>query len=181
MKKVAVFAGTNTGNEAIYSEMAHAIGEMAAERGVGLVYGGGRLGLMGALADGSLGAGGYVHGVIPRFLEKIEVAHKEVSKLTITETMHERKSFMYEESDGFLILPGGFGTMEELLEVITHRQLKLHNKPICIFNIDGYWEELLAMFSKSSEIGFIKEAHLGLFVSATSLDGVADFFDEVLA
>ena len=150
---------------------------MAAARGVGIVYGGGRIGLMGAVADGATAEGGYVHGVIPRFLETLEVAHQGVSKLTITETMQGRKSTMYDDSDAFVALPGGFGTMEELLEIITHRQLKLHNKPILIFNPNGYWDCLVAAFGHANGEGFIRDPHLKLFQVVENMDQLGDFMD----
>ena len=177
MRNVCVFAGSSSGGDPELADLARQLGAMAAARGVGIVYGGGRIGLMGALADGATAEGGHVHGVIPQFLETLEIAHQGVSKLTITETMQQRKSTMYEDSDAFIALPGGYGTMEELLEIITHRQLKLHNKPILIFNRNGYWDNLVAAFHSASEAGFIRAPHLELFQVADSLDELGDFLD----
>ena len=177
MGNICVFAGSSTGGAPEYAGLARQFGAMAAARGIGIVYGGGRIGLMGAVADGATSEGGHVHGVIPRFLETLEVAHQSLAKLTITETMQERKTIMYEDSDAFVALPGGFGTMEELLEITTHRQLKLHNKPIMIFNHNGYWDNLVAAFGSASEAGFIRTPHLKLFEVVDSLDGLGDFLD----
>ena len=178
MRRICVFAGASAGNDPEFATLARQLGAMAAARGIGLVYGGGRIGLMGALADGARAEDGYVHGVIPRFLETLEVAHQGVSKLTITETMHQRKATMYDDSEAFVALPGGFGTMEELLEVITQRQLKLHNKPIVIVNQDGFWDLLVAAFQSVSEAGFIRAPHLELYRVVASLDELGDFLDE---
>ena len=180
MKKICVFAGSSTGSDPEYAEMALRIGGMIAARSIGLVYGGGRIGLMGALAQGALAENGYVHGIIPQFLDNLEVAHRELSKLTITETMHERKSLMYEESDAFLVLPGGFGTMDELHEVITHRQINLHNKPIWIFNHNGYWDSLIVQFRNSADKNFIRPHNLNLFENADSIDAIADWLDNIM-
>lgn len=179
MKKIGVFAGSSAGIEPEYAGLARRIGGMVAARGLGVVYGGGRIGLMGAVADGATAEGGFVHGIIPRFLETLEVGHQGISELTITETMQQRKSLMYQESDAFLALPGGFGTMEELLEIITQRQLKLHNKPIAVFNQGGFWDQILAMFGHASERGFIRPPHLGLVDSINSIDAIGDFLDQL--
>lgn len=177
MFKVCIFAGSSPGHDPELVEIVKRIGGMAAARQIGIVYGGGRTGLMGAIADGTLDAGGYVHGVIPTFLETLEIAHQGVSKLTTTEDMHQRKQIMYDDSDAFLVLPGGFGTMEEVMEVITWRQLKTHNKPIFMFDHNGFWQQLMSMWHHSSEQGFIKPAQLGLVDSLENLDDVADCFD----
>ena len=177
MKKLCVFTGSSPGNDTGYAELARQVGAMAAARGLGVVYGGGRIGLMGAVADGATAEGGYVHGVIPRFLETLEVAHQGVTKLTVTESMQERKSTMYADSDAFLALPGGYGTMEELLEIITHRQLKLHNKPIVIFDQKGYWGHMVKAFHSASAEGFIRAPQLKLFEVIDDLDGLGDFMD----
>lgn len=181
MFKICVFAGSAAGHDPELVELVRRIGGMAAVRKIGVVYGGGRTGLMGAIADGTLDAGGYVHGVIPTFLENLEVAHQGVSKLTVTENMHQRKTIMYDDCDAFLVLPGGFGTMEEVMEVITWRQLKTHNKPIYMFDHKGYWKNLMSMWHHASEQGFIKPMQLGLADSLDDLDDVADCFDQLIA
>ncbi|XDZ66794.1 TIGR00730 family Rossman fold protein [Alphaproteobacteria bacterium LSUCC0684] len=177
MKNICIFAGSSKGHDPAHVDHAWRIGAMIAARGLGMVYGGGRTGLMGAVADGATENGGQVHGIIPRFLDTLEIAHQGISKLTITETMHERKTIMYDASDAFLALPGGFGTMEEVLEIITWRQLKVHDKPICLFNADGFWDHLVTMFHLSSEAGFIRPHQLNLVASADSLDALADHLD----
>ncbi len=179
MFKICVFAGSSPGHDPELVEITKRIGGMAAAREIGIVYGGGRTGLMGAVADGTMDAGGYVHGVIPKFLQTLEIAHSGISKLTITEDMHERKHMMYKISDAFLVLPGGFGTMEEAMEVITWRQLKTHNKPIFLFDYNEFWQGLLSMWHHSSEQGFIKPMQLGLADSLETLDEVADCFDRL--
>ena len=136
--KLCVFAGSASGHDPELTDVVRKVGVMMAARGIGLVYGGGRTGLMGAIADGALSGDGYVHGIIPKFLENLEVGHTGCTTLTITKDMHERKTMMYDEADAFLALPGGFGTMEEILEIITWRQLRSHQKPIFVFNHKGY-------------------------------------------
>lgn len=181
MLKICVFAGASKGHDAELPEIVRRIGGMAAAREIGIVYGGGRTGLMGALAGSTLEAGGYVHGVIPQFLSTLEIAHEGLNELNITDDMHQRKQIMYGESDAFLALPGGYGTMEEVMEIITWRQLKLHNKPIFLFNYQGFWSNLMAMWSHASEQGFINPIQLGLADSLETLDDVADCFDRLKA
>lgn len=181
MIKLCVFAGSSAGHDPALIDVVKRIGAMAAARDIGIVYGGGRTGLMGAIADGSTEAQGYVHGIIPQFLETLEVAHQGITDLTITTTMHERKTIMYDEGDAFLVLPGGFGTMEEVMEIITWRQLKSHNKPIMMFNYEGYWDSLITMWHQASEAGFIRPQQLSLADSVEDLDGLADFLDQLAA
>ena len=180
MIKICIFAGSATGHDPSLKERVHQIGAMIAARGLGVVYGGGRTGLMGAIADGALSEGGYVHGVIPEFLESLEVGHTGCTVLTITEDMHERKTKMYEEADLFLALPGGYGTMEEVLEIITWRQLRSHNTPIYLYSHDGYWQSLINMWNEASEAGFIKPQQLALVESLDDIDQVADMLDEIV-
>ena len=177
MIKLCVFAGSSAGHDPLLVDIVKRIGAMVAARNIGIVYGGGRTGLMGAIADGAIEAQGYVHGIIPQFLENLEVAHQGITDLTITTTMHERKTIMYDEGDAFLVLPGGFGTMEEVMEIITWRQLKSHNKPIMLFNYEGYWDSLITMWHQASEAGFIRPPQLNLADSVDDLDGLADFLD----
>ena len=181
MKKICIFGGASTGHNAQTVDGARRIGAMAASRGLGIVFGGGRVGMMGAFSDAAFQEGGYVHGVIPEFLKNLEVANTNISKLTVTLNMHERKTLMYEQSNAFLALPGGFGTMEEILEVITWQQLGIHDKPIMLFNTGGYWDSLTAMFHEASEAGFIRSRHLSLVDVAENLDDIADFFDRLAA
>ena len=140
MKKVCVFTGAASGINKVYKDAAYQMGQMLASRGLGLVYGGGKLGFMGAVADGMLAANGKVTGIIPKFLDNVEVGHQGVTDLHIIDSMHERKAMMYDAADAFVILPGGLGTLDETMEIITWRQLGLHQKPIIIVNLNGYWD-----------------------------------------
>ncbi|WP_224490766.1 LOG family protein [Robertkochia flava] len=145
MKSIAVFCGSSPGNDSRYLEEAFSLGQIMAQQGLRLVYGGARVGLMGEVARGALEAGGEVVGVIPEFLKKKEVVHTGLTRLITTKNMHERKLILNEESDGFIALPGGFGTLEELFEIITWAQLGLHNKPVGILNSGGYYDHLIAL------------------------------------
>jgi len=142
---ICVFSGSSASTPPDLMVMAEQIGTMIATRGFGMVYGGGSTGMMGASARGAVSHGGRVHGIIPRFLQNLEVANHDISQLTITENMHQRKQMMYTESDAFIVLPGGFGTMEEMLEVLTWCQLKVINKPIYLFNPNELWNDMLAV------------------------------------
>ena len=178
---ICVFSGSSAATSPELLAMAERIGAMIAARHMGFIYVGGSTGMMGASASGALSHGGNVHGIIPRFLQNLEVANEDISKLTITENMHQRKQMMYEEADAFIVLPGGFGTMEEMIEVLTWCQLKVISKPIFIFNPDGYWDHMLAMFAHASRSGFIHPQHLLLFKPLSSLNDVADALDQIMA
>jgi len=141
-------------------------------RGFGLVYGGGRVGLMGSLADAMLALGGEVIGVIPRGLASDEIAHPGVEQLRVVESMHERKALMADLSDGFIALPGGYGTMDEFHEILTWRQLGIHDKPIGLLNSNGYYDHLLALYARMRDEGFIARGGRELFVSAAEIDGL---------
>lgn len=162
MKSLAIFCGSSKGNKPVYTETARAIGAHLAKNNIKLVYGAGNVGLMGEVADATLDNGGYVIGVIPDFLKKWEVCHEGLTELFVTETMHERKQKMVEVSDGFLIIPGGFGTLDEFFEILTWKQLRLHKKPIGVLNVDGYYNFLIAHINKMVEDGFLKEENLPL-------------------
>ena len=177
MKKICVFTGAASGISPRYTEMAFQLGQIIASRGFGLVYGGGRRGLMGAVADGVIASNGYVKGIIPKFLENVEVGHSGVDDLQVIDTMHERKAMMYDISDAFIIMPGGLGTLDETMEIITWRQLGLHKKPIIIANIDGYWDPMLRLFQNIIDQGFMHHGHSGHFEQASSLDEIADMLD----
>ncbi|MDE0780149.1 MAG: TIGR00730 family Rossman fold protein [Alphaproteobacteria bacterium] len=142
LTSVCVYCGSSNNGPTSHREAANALGKMMAERGIGLVYGGGRAGVMGAVADSVLSAGGKVTGIIPDFLMRHEVGHMNITELEVVDTMHARKARMAELSDAFLILPGGLGTLEEYFEIVTWRQLGLHDKPIAVLNTDGYWDRL---------------------------------------
>jgi uncharacterized protein (TIGR00730 family) len=146
LSALCVFCGSNSGADPAYAESARRMGQILAHRGITLVYGGGRVGLMGALADAALEAGGRVIGVIPEALKRREVAHEILTELRVVQTMHERKQLMADLSDGFVAMPGGFGTFEEFCEVLTWSQLGLHAKPCGLLNVKGYYTGLLALF-----------------------------------
>jgi uncharacterized protein (TIGR00730 family) len=148
IRSVCVFCGSRPGDEPVYVEEARRLGALLARDGVALIYGGGGLGLMGAVADGALDAGGHVVGVIPDFLLKAEAGHGGVSEPVVVATMHERKMAMFERSDAFVVLPGGIGTLEELFEVMSWRTLALHDKPMVMLNTAGYWTPLLDLIER---------------------------------
>ena len=179
MKKVCVFTGASSGFDPIYAETARQLGEMIASRGLGLVYGGGKMGLMGHVADGVIEAGGHVTGIIPRFLDSVEIGHAGVTKLHIMDTMHQRKDMMYAESDAFIVLPGGLGTLDEAMEIATWRQLGLHKKPIIVLNINGYWDHLLSQIQHVIDAGFMHHGNISHFEQADDLDAIADHLDSI--
>ncbi|MES2792847.1 MAG: TIGR00730 family Rossman fold protein [Planctomycetota bacterium] len=167
MSNICVFCGSSSGQDPVYRAAATAMGQVLVRHGRGLVYGGGSVGLMGVIADSVLAAGGNVIGVIPEKLAVVELLHRGVRDMRIVPTMHVRKALMAELSDSFIALPGGYGTLEELFEVITWAQLGIHSKPIGILNTNGYFDALLSFVDRTIADGFIKPAHLGLFVVAT--------------
>lgn len=177
MKSLCVFCGSSPGNRPAYASIAVRTGELIARRGLTLVYGGGRVGLMGALADAALAAGGRVVGVIPQMLIDREVGHSGLSELHVVRTMSERKLLMGDLADAFLALPGGIGTMDELFEAWTWTQLDLHRKPCALLNQDGYYDPLLAFLDRAVEEGFLQPIYrAALLVDAdveTALDRLA--------
>jgi uncharacterized protein (TIGR00730 family) len=163
IRSVCVYCGSSPGRSEVYVKAGRALGRSLAKADLRLVYGGGTKGIMGAVADGALRAGGKVTGIIPRFLlnrEATEAALDRLDELVITENMHERKHRMFEESDAFVALPGGIGTVEEIVEVMTWAQLGHHRKPIVFANIDGFWEPMMALMKHMREEGFIHTGHL---------------------
>ncbi len=152
---VAVYCGSRFGTRPAYARAAHALGRLLAERGACVVYGGGRVGLMGAVADAALAAGGRVVGVIPQALMDREVGHAGLTELHVVQTMHERKQLMAERADAFVALPGGIGTLEEIYEVWSWQQLGYHDKPVALLNVDGYYDALLDFMRVSHERGFV--------------------------
>lgn len=165
MRRVCVFCGSSTGN-AVYAEHARALGRAIGERGLGLVYGGGHVGLMGVLADAALAAGGEVIGVIPEALQARELAHPGLTRLHVVDTMHQRKALMADLADAFAALPGGFGTADELFEILTWAQLGLHARPIGLLNVAGYFDSLLAWLDRAVADAFLKRAHRALLIEA---------------
>jgi len=176
MKSICVYCGSSTGTDMIYRKTAIDLGKALAHYNIRLIYGGGKIGLMGELADSVLSNGGEVTGIIPRFLYEKEVAHTGLTKLMVVETMHQRKSAMIEESDGFITLPGGFGTLDETFEVISWGQLQLHQKPCAFFNIQGYYDELKNFIDKAIVEGFIDKKYKQLFCFESNLLNIMDFF-----
>jgi uncharacterized protein (TIGR00730 family) len=174
--RICVFCGASPGNEPRYVDAAHDVGEGLARRGIGLVYGGGRVGLMGALADAALDAGGEVIGVIPRGLVDRELAHPGLTELRVVGSLHERKAVMADLADAFIALPGGLGTLEELAEVVSWAQLELHVKPIGLFEVGDYWTLLLAWLDMAVAEGFVAPAHRRLVTRGDSLDGLLAAF-----
>jgi uncharacterized protein (TIGR00730 family) len=156
-RRVCVFCGSNTGLRPEYLAEAVAFGGLLGKAGLGLVYGGAQVGLMGALADAALANGGEVIGVIPRSLAAVEVAHQGLSRLVVVETMHERKALMAQEADAFVALPGGFGTLDEFFEILTWAQLGIHAKPCLMVNTGGYYDHLLSFLQVAIEEGFLKD------------------------
>ena len=174
MRRVCVFCGASSGRLPAYADAARAFGAAAAARGVGIVYGGGRVGLMGAVADAALAAGGEVIGIIPQSLVDRELAHTGVTELHVVQTLHERKALMAELSDAFVALPGGFGTLDELLEQLTWSQLGLHAKPVGLFDVEGYWLPLIALARHATAEGFVRESDLAAIAVATDAEGLLD-------
>jgi uncharacterized protein (TIGR00730 family) len=166
---VAVFCGSRSGDDPAYREAARALGHGLAEAGIRMVYGGGRIGLMGVMADAALASGGRVLGVIPEFLIQREVAHQGITELVVTDSMHSRKQRMFASADAFISLPGGLGTLDETIEIITWRQLRLHAKPILICNVAGSAAPFLTTIETAIEAGFAYPEARGLF---EVLDGV---------
>ena len=170
MKRLAVYCGSATPADPVYVDATRAVGAALAERGVGIVYGGGRLGLMGALADAALAAGGEVIGVIPEALVGAEVAHHGLTELHIVPGMHERKRAFTDLSDGFLTLPGGVGTMDELWEAISWAQLGYHAKPVGVLNVAGFYDGLIAFNAHMIAVGFVRAQHAGILIADDDLD-----------
>ncbi|MFL5778038.1 MAG: TIGR00730 family Rossman fold protein [Chloroflexota bacterium] len=176
MGRICVFCGASPGRDARYARLAADVGRGLAERGIGLVYGGGRVGLMGALADSAIAAGGETIGVIPRGLVDRELAHRGLTELRVVETLHERKAVMSELADAFIALPGGLGTLEELSEVTSWAQLELHDKPVGLLDVLGYWEPLVGWLEHAVTEGFVAPVHARLVVRDTSLDALLERF-----
>ena len=167
MKSICVYCASNSGSSPKFQEGAEALGRTLATNGKSLVYGGGKVGLMGALADAVLASGGNVIGVIPHALKDRELAHNGLTELITVADMHERKLTMANLADAFIALPGGIGTMEELFEVFTWLQLEFHSKPIGLLNIEGYYDELLSFLNRMVTCGFVQRSHLDLLIIDT--------------
>ena len=177
LKSIAVFCGSSTGNHPLYVEKAKELGIYLGQNDYDLVYGGGNIGLMGAIANAAIESGSEVTGVLPHFLRKREVGNLANGKLILVDSMHERKQTMERLSDGFIAMPGGLGTLDELAEILTWTQLGLHQKPIGLYNINGYFDTLLSMFDKMVENGFMKPENRKMLLVSSKPD---ELFDQML-
>jgi uncharacterized protein (TIGR00730 family) len=169
MNRLAVYCGSASPEDPRYVELAHQVGRTLAIRGIGVVYGGGKLGLMGALADGALAAGGEVVGVIPEAMVAAEVANLACTELRVVKTMHERKAAFTDLSDGFLTLPGGVGTMDELWEAVSWSQLGYHDKPVGLLNAFGFYDGLIEFNAHMVAVGFVRPTHQGIIIAENEL------------
>ncbi len=174
MKRICVFCGSVMGISPIYKEAAENMGQALVNRGLGLIYGGGNIGLMGAIADAVLAAGGEAIGVIPEFLASREVAHPHLTELYIVNSMHERKALMADLADGFIAMAGGYGTLEEFCEILTWAQLSLHQKPIGLLNTDGFYDQLLKFFDNLMQEKFIKPSYRSMVLEANKPELLLD-------
>ncbi|MBL6764872.1 MAG: TIGR00730 family Rossman fold protein [Verrucomicrobiae bacterium] len=164
MKRICVYCGSNVGSRAAYADAARELGRVIADAGLGLVYGAGNVGLMHVVAEAALRAGGEVIGLIPRSLADKELAHEDLTELIVVESMHERKQGMADRSDGFIALPGGIGTLEEVVEVFTWLQLEFHSKPIGLLNVAGFYDRLLEFLEHMSAEGFLLRAQVDMLL-----------------
>ncbi|MBX3595272.1 TIGR00730 family Rossman fold protein [Sphingomonas sp.] len=174
MKRLAIYCGSATPRDPVYVDSARAVGRALAERGIGVVYGGGRLGLMGAVADSALAAGGEVIGVIPQALVDAEVAHRGCTELHVVRTMHERKQAFTDLSDGFVTLPGGTGTMDELWEAMSWAQIGYHAKPVGLLNVAGFYDGLITFVKTMGDVGFLRPQHQSILIVDETLNGLLD-------
>jgi len=172
ISSVCVFCGSRTGNDSRYADAARALGREIGARGMRLIYGAGTIGLMGIVADAAAEAGGEVVGIIPQFLEKLEIGRTQSDEFIVTDSMHSRKQKMFEMSDAFISLPGGLGTLDETFEIITWRQLKLHDKPIILWDVDEYWGPFEVLVNATIKGGFSAPENRELFEMADSLDDI---------
>lgn len=174
MQRLAVYCGSSMGNDPVFAEVANKLGERMTERGIDLVYGGGKLGLMGVIADTVLANGGKVFGVIPEILRHHEVAHPDLTELHIVDGMHERKAKMTELTDAFVAIPGGIGTLDELFEAWTWNALGYHAKPFGLLNVNGYWDNLTAFLDNVAGHGFMSEARRQQLLISDNMDDILD-------
>jgi len=170
MRRIAVYCGSSSGSKEIFKIKAFELGESLAKNDIELVYGGAKVGLMGAVADGVLGKGGKAIGVLPHFLAEKELQHKFLTEIVLVDTMHERKAKMAELADGYIALPGGFGTMDELFEILTWSQLSLHRKPVAILNVNGYYDALISFIETMILNGFLNEEYRGILLVNDNVD-----------
>ncbi len=174
MKSIVVYCGSNPGKNPIYSQTAYALGQHLALKNINVVYGGGNMGLMGRVADGALAEGGTVTGIIPNFLAKLEVSHKTLTELEFVDTMHERKARMVTLSDGVIVLPGGYGTMDELFEILAWSQLRLFHGPVGVLNTNGFYDHLIAHTDKMVEEGFLRPENRDLMLVTETVEALLE-------
>ena len=179
LESVTVYCGAKMGNNPAYASAARELGNQIAKRNLRLIYGGGKVGLMGEVANSVLSGGGEVTGIIPHFLNDMEVAHTGVTECITVDNMHERKFQMYKKSDAFIVLPGGFGTLDECMEILTWKQLGLHNRPIVILDIDGCWKSLKDLFMDLTTNGFANSDSTNLFSIENQVSSVFHAIDEM--
>jgi len=170
MKSITVFCGSSFGSDKKYKEQAVLLGQTFAKQNIQLIYGGANVGLMGAVADGVLNEGGKAIGVLPHFLQSKEIAHTHLTELILVESMHERKTKMNDLCDGVIVLPGGYGTLEEFFEMITWAQLGLHKKPIAVLNIDGFYDDLIKLVQTMVDKGFLKQINQEMLLISDDID-----------
>lgn len=180
-RRICVYCGSNPGVRPAYADAARRFGRLLGERGLGLVFGGGHVGLMGVVADAALGAGGEVTGVIPQALVDRELAHPDVQDMRIVRTMHERKALMAELADGFVALPGGLGTLDELFEIWTWAQLGLHGKPIGLLEVDGFFAPLVAYLDRAATEGFVRSEQRAMLLVETEPARLLERFQAYVA
>ena len=174
MNSISVFCGSSEGNDPMIIEESYRLGQIFVEQNITLVYGGSKIGIMGKVAEAVINENGKAIGVIPTFLKTKEIVNNQLTELIVTQNMHDRKVIMYDKSDGFIIIPGGFGTMDEFFEITTWGQLGLHTKPIGILNINGYYDALIEQFKMMVNRGFLKQENLEAVVIDTTIEGLLD-------
>jgi len=181
MQRITVFCGSSFGTDTLFEQQAYQLGKTLAAKNIALVYGGAKVGLMGAVANGALENGGEAIGVLPTFLQNKELAHEQLTSLILVDTMHERKAKMNELCDGIITLPGGFGTLEELFEMLTWAQLGLHQKPIGILNVNGFYEQLLGLLQVMVDKGFLKAINKDMLLVADTIDELLHKMENYIA
>ncbi len=181
MKAIAVFCGSSSGTNGNYKTQAKLLGQFLVKKNIQLIYGGAKIGLMGAVADGVLSKGGKAIGVLPTFLKSKEIAHSDLSQLILVDSMHDRKTKMYDLSDGVIALPGGFGTMEELFEILTWAQLGLHQKPIGILNVDGFYDPLVTLLNNMVDKGLLKQKNRKMLIIENNIEFLLERMEKYIA
>ncbi|WP_435099906.1 TIGR00730 family Rossman fold protein [Arhodomonas sp. AD133] len=176
MQRICVYCGSNAGRDPYYREAAGALGEALVARGLGVVYGGAAIGLMGTVADAALAAGGEVIGVMPETLLAREIGHRELTEFRVVQSMHERKALMAELSDGFIALPGGLGTFEELFEILTWAQLGFHRKPCALLNVNGYYDQLVGFLDHAVDTGFLRRGNRDMLLVESDAERLLERF-----